>query len=34
VPAAAAAMNPAHPDFLKIEFRDPQAFEFGLRVFR
>jgi RES domain-containing protein len=27
-------LNPAHTHFLQIQFRDPQPFEFGLRMFR
>ncbi len=26
-------LNPAHRDFFKIQFRDPEAFEFDLRMF-
>jgi RES domain-containing protein len=40
VPAAAirgewnVLLNPAHPDFSSIRFRDPAPFEFDVRVFR
>jgi RES domain-containing protein len=27
-------LNPAHPDFAQIEFRDPEPFEFDARMFR
>jgi RES domain-containing protein len=27
-------LNPAHPDFRKIEFQKPQPFEFDVRMFR
>jgi RES domain-containing protein len=27
-------LNPAHPHFLQIQFRDPEPFEFDLRMFR
>ena len=27
-------LNPAHPDFSKIQFRSPQSFEFDARMFR
>ena len=27
-------LNPAHPDFLRIQFRSPQQFEFDARMFR
>jgi RES domain-containing protein len=27
-------VNPAHPDFCKIRFQDPQPFEFDVRMFR
>jgi RES domain-containing protein len=27
-------LNPAHPDFRKIKFRKPEAFEFDARMFR
>ena len=27
-------LNPAHPDFRKIKFQDPQPFEFDVRMFR
>ena len=27
-------LNPAHPDFSKIRFQDPQPFEFDARMFR
>jgi len=27
-------LNPAHPDFLKITFQNPQPFEFDTRMFR
>ncbi len=40
VPSAAirgewnALFNPAHADFSKVEFRDPEPFEFDVRMFR
>jgi RES domain-containing protein len=27
-------LNPAHPDFSKINFREPEPFEFDVRMFR
>jgi RES domain-containing protein len=27
-------LNPAHPDFARIQFRDPEPFEFDARMFR
>src|ERR1700730_17343218 len=27
-------LNPAHPDFLKIQFKGPEPFKFDLRMFR
>lgn len=27
-------LNPAHPDFFRIQFRDPEPFEFDVRMFR
>jgi RES domain-containing protein len=27
-------LNPVHPDFLGIKFRDPEPFEFDVRMFR
>jgi RES domain-containing protein len=27
-------LNPAHPDFAKVKFHDPQPFEFDVRMFR
>ena len=27
-------LNPAHADFSKIRFRDPEPFEFDLRMFK